>query len=263
MAARRYERGRTTGRTVAAGGGETASTAADEWKGRNGRTSLCVHGDRRPRSCGGRGAGRRQPRPATDLRLRRHGAIRAAGDGIRRRRSRSARREQYELVAAALEAEALGRLARGHPQVVPGDVRIVQAEELDRAIRRGRRGAARSQVVPAVRRELRDEIGGAPATARARPSGRAEVREVVEWLRGRSSRSSRGRTTTPSRPRVGSHGGDGGLDGLGLGQEVAGDHRDVGGGSAARNAAFPESLRARSAGRTDAARSEALRAVRR
>ena len=116
------------------------------------------------------------------------------------------------------DPETLGFPARQHSEIGPPDVRVVQAGELDRQPVEVDLAAGVVEPVPAVRLQELDELW---PSARLREPGpptavRDEVPERVEGARGvevvRAEHKPRGEPAPG-----GAHGGDRGLDGLGLG----------------------------------------------
>jgi hypothetical protein len=126
------------------------------------------------------------------------------------------------------DAEPLRRAARDHPCVVPVDVRVVEAEQLDGETLEVDLAPHVAHVLPAAGPELCHQIGAAAPTCGARPALRREVLQVVERLRHevvvRTQDEPRGEPAPCRRDRCHRR-----LHRPGLGEEVAGHDRDVGG----------------------------------
>ena len=94
------------------------------------------------------------------------------------------------------EPEPVGRAPRRHPEVVPADVGVVEAEQLDRQPVEVDLAADVREVAPAVGAQLRDQLG-APGPARRDGACRCVGSTRGSSAAGaRSSRSIRARTTT-------------------------------------------------------------------
>jgi hypothetical protein len=127
------------------------------------------------------------------------------------------------------EPEAVRRPARRDTKVVRADVSVVETEELDGESVERELEADVGQVLPALRSELPDQIRRAAPPGLPQLPRPAEVGEVIQRLRDEVVVRTEDEPAREAAPggldRV-----DRGFDGLGLGEEVAGDDRDVGPG---------------------------------
>jgi hypothetical protein len=126
------------------------------------------------------------------------------------------------------EPEPLRRAPRDDPQIVPADVRVVQAKELDRQAVELDPVADVREVAPAVGLQVGDEIAWASAPRAPRPpvGARHQVPERVQQARGvvvvRAENEPRREPSPVRADRL-----DRRLDCLRLGQEVARDDGHV------------------------------------
>ncbi|HJR98401.1 MAG TPA: hypothetical protein VJ979_10895 [Actinomycetota bacterium] len=136
------------------------------------------------------------------------------------------------------DAEAIERSAGSDREVVLSDVRVVESEQLDWQPVELDLAPHVRQVVPPVCLELRDQLRSAPGPGAARLPLRAEVREVVEGPRHvvvvRAEHEPRCQPASDRRERL-----DGPFDRLGLSEEVAGHHGDVGARQAGEEPCLP------------------------